>query len=711
MNSQEMKVNALLRQGNQQLRRGERSGGEKSARSYVAAGKIFGAALQIDRNNVRALKSWAYALVSEASFRSMTTRSDLLTSACQKYAAILKHSPGDWETEINLATAYTRRARVAPKGAADPLYAAAEACYLRALAFKPGEVKALAGWGRIVVSRSLLKSGHEALQRFEDAYKTMPRAFEREVPGVHLWHSWGKRLTGSAELAQGARRAACYGEAIQKYDNALRFDRREPYILNEKGKAFVKLSDCEGKGNSDERLKAAAGCFALALKRFRFYRDARFNWACVLVKQAERVSGNAAESLYASARSHFLAILRRSPGWGDGLYRWSLVSIALAKMKPVGQSDAIFEQVTSRIRQRIRIRPRNSWLRDQLAWALGEWAIARTGALADRLFAHAVVQYSASIQLRRKSPWTLNAWGHILCRWAETKKGPDAARLYAEACKKFSRTFSQDAKHDLSLYNWGIALFKRAQLSSGKKRERFLVDACKKYAASLKTKPLMVERVTQWGRVLAYWARNSGEEEKRSRVVRFQAAIIKCEEALALDSRSWAVNYEMGNLLIELAQLVERRRASRNAARGCTYLEVAVASRPSDADTRYWLGRAYWLRSRLADKTLAGKYLAAAESHLEAAIKMRPNDFWTLRHSGDVLVELANLGKSMKAARLFGDACLRYEGAAKLYPRNKGNLEAWSEALKGRSRLSSGREAGRFVKLSEEKFKLSRSLN
>jgi Tfp pilus assembly protein PilF len=223
-------------------------------------------------------------------------------------------------------------------------------------------------------------------------------------------------------------------------------------------------------------------------------------------------------------------------------------------------------------------------LRDPLAVAyvldadaLSAQATVKSGAEADRLFAHAGEKYQAALAIKPDYYQALNNWGNALQGQAEPKSGAEADRLFALASERYQAALATKPDSSEVLNNWGVALQAQAKTKSGVEADRLLTQAGEKFEAALTIKPNSREALNNWGNVLVAQAKARSDAEADRLLVQ---ACERFESALATKPDDPDVLTNWGIALSRRAEAKSDAEADRLFAQAVNKYQEALTIRP-----------------------------------------------------------------------------------------------------------------------------------
>ncbi|MGA2144376.1 MAG: hypothetical protein ABSH49_05380 [Bryobacteraceae bacterium] len=412
---------------------------------------------------------------------------------------------------------------------------------------------------------------------------------------------------------------------------------------------------------------------------------------------SSRLGGAAAtelRQLHAALSQHPDTRLAALNNWGIALSDW-------AKAKEGEEADRLFAAAGAKYAEAFRQKPDDPQVLYNWGIALSDQAKTKKGGEADRLFAAARDKYAEALRLRPDYPNALNNWGATLSDQAKTRKGEEADSLFAEACTKYAEALRLKPGFPEALDNWGAALSDQAKTWKGEEADSLFAEACTKHAEALRLKPDFPEALNNWGNALSGQAKTkNGAEADRL----FAAARDKYAEALRLKPDFPEALNNWGAALLDRARTKAGEEADRLLAAASDKYAEALRLKPHFPEALNNWGMALSDQAKTKEGEEADSLFAGAGTKYTEALRIKPDYPSALSNWGNALSDQAKTKDGGEADRLFAAASDKYAEALRLGSDFPGALNNWGAALSDQAKTKNGEEADRLFDEAEGKY-------
>jgi len=272
----------------------------------------------------------------------------------------------------------------------------------------------------------------EASEEYEVATILNPR-------NSNAFCNWGTALSDLAKTKSGSEAEEDYNNAFKKYQKAI--DYKSDYYLayNNWGNALYALAKTKFGNEVEDLYNEAISKYQGAIKYKPDYHEAYNNWGVALMKLAETKSGIEAEKLYNEAFEKYQKSIEYKPDFHGAYYNWGVALVNLAETKSGIEAEKLYDEAIEKYQKAIEYKPDfydayNNW-----GTALSYLAKTKSGSEAERLYNEAFEKYQCATEYKPDFHGAYYNWGVALSDLAKIKSGSEAEKLYNEAFEKYQQ--------------------------------------------------------------------------------------------------------------------------------------------------------------------------------------------------------------------------------------------------------------------------------
>jgi tetratricopeptide (TPR) repeat protein len=243
----------------------------------------------------------------------------------------------------------------------------------------------------------------EAIEFYNDgAFEKAARKYE-QIAGLEplsiVFNNWGSALHSLAKSKGGAVSEALYGEAIEKYRQAIAIQPDYHEAFYNFGLALNSLAVRKVSVAADALYSEAIDKYgqAIAIKpdAYQAFND----WGVALYNLGDSKCGVAADALYGEAIEKYSQAIAIQPSYYKAFYNWGLTLYSLAGSKGGVAAEALYGEAIEKYGQAIAIKPDYHKALDNWALALVKLAGIKEGAAAEVLYGEAEVICLKAVEL------------------------------------------------------------------------------------------------------------------------------------------------------------------------------------------------------------------------------------------------------------------------------------------------------------------------
>ena len=270
----------------------------------------------------------------------------------------------------------------------------------------------------------------EALEEYEVATILNPRNSE-------AFCNWGTALSDLAKTKSGSEAEEDYNNAFKKYQKAIDYKSDDYLTYNNWGNALYALAKTKFGNEAEDLYNEAISKYQGAIKYKLDYHEAYYNWGVALMELARIKSGSEAERLYNEAIAKYRRAIEYRSDNPEAYNNWGVALRDLAETKSGSEAEDLYNEAINKYREAVKYRPDHYGAYNNWGNALSDLAKTKNSSDAERLYNEAIDKYQEAIMYRPDYYQAYNNWGTALIYLAQTKSGSEAEGLYEEASEKY----------------------------------------------------------------------------------------------------------------------------------------------------------------------------------------------------------------------------------------------------------------------------------
>ena len=270
----------------------------------------------------------------------------------------------------------------------------------------------------------------EALEEYKVATILNPRNSE-------AFCNWGTALSDLAKTKSGSEAEEDYNNAFKKYQKAIDYKSDDYLTYNNWGNALYALAKTKFGNEAEDFYNEAISKYQWAIKYKLDYHEAYYNWGVALMELARIKSGSEAERLYNEAIAKYRRAIEYRSDNPEAYNNWGVALRDLAETKSGSEAEDLYNEAINKYREAVKYRPDHYGAYNNWGNALSDLAKTKNSSDAERLYNEAIDKYQEAIMYRPDYYQAYNNWGTALIYLAQTKSGSEAEGLYEEASEKY----------------------------------------------------------------------------------------------------------------------------------------------------------------------------------------------------------------------------------------------------------------------------------
>ena len=270
----------------------------------------------------------------------------------------------------------------------------------------------------------------EALEEYKVATILNPRNSE-------AFCNWGTALSDLAKTKSGSEAEEDYNNAFKKYQKAIDYKSDDYLTYNNWGNALYALAKTKFGNEAEDLYNEAISKYQGAIKYKLDYHEAYYNWGVALMELARIKSGSEAERLYNEAIAKYRRAIEYRSDNPEAYNNWGVALRDLAETKSGSEAEDLYNEAINKYREAVKYRPDHYGAYNNWGNALSDLAKTKNSSDAERLYNEAIDKYQEAIMYRPDYYQAYNNWGTALIYLAQTKSGSEAEGLYEEASEKY----------------------------------------------------------------------------------------------------------------------------------------------------------------------------------------------------------------------------------------------------------------------------------
>lgn len=270
----------------------------------------------------------------------------------------------------------------------------------------------------------------EALEEYKVATILNPRNSE-------AFCNWGTALSDLAKTKSGGEAEEDYNNAFKKYQKAIDYKSDDYLTYNNWGNALYALAKTKFGNEAKDFYNEAISKYQWAIKYKLDYHEAYYNWGVALMELARIKSGSEAERLYNEAIAKYRRAIEYRSDNPEAYNNWGVALRDLAETKSGSEAEDLYNEAINKYREAVKYRPDHYGAYNNWGNALSDLAKTKNSSDAERLYNEAIDKYQEAIMYRPDYYQAYNNWGTALIYLAQTKSGSEAEGLYEEASEKY----------------------------------------------------------------------------------------------------------------------------------------------------------------------------------------------------------------------------------------------------------------------------------
>ena len=270
----------------------------------------------------------------------------------------------------------------------------------------------------------------EALEEYEVATILNPRNSE-------AFCNWGTALSDLAKTKSGSEAEEDYNNAFKKYQKAIDYKSDDYLTYNNWGNALYALAKTKFGNEAEDLYNEAISKYQGAIKYKLDYHEPYYNWGVALMELARIKSGSEAERLYNEAIAKYRRAIEYRSDNPEAYNNWGVALRDLAETKSGSEAEDLYNEAINKYREAVKYRPDHYGAYNNWGNALSDLAKTKNSSDAERLYNEAIDKYQEAIMYRPDYYQAYNNWGTALIYLAQTKSGSEAEGLYEEASEKY----------------------------------------------------------------------------------------------------------------------------------------------------------------------------------------------------------------------------------------------------------------------------------
>ena len=172
--------------------------------------------------------------------------------ASEEYEVATILNPRNSEAFCNWGTALSDLAKTKSGSEAEEDYNNAFKKYQKAIDYKSDYYLAYNNWGNALSDLAKTKSGSEAEKLYDEAIEKYQKAVEYKPDFYAAYNNWGATLSDLAETKSGIEAEKLYDEAIEKYQKAIEYKPDFYAAYNNWGTALIYLAQIKSDSEAEE---------------------------------------------------------------------------------------------------------------------------------------------------------------------------------------------------------------------------------------------------------------------------------------------------------------------------------------------------------------------------------------------------------------------------------------------------------------------------
>ncbi len=226
--------------------------------------------------------------------------------------------------------------------------------YEVATILNPRNSEAFCNWGTALSDLAKTKSGSEAEEDYNNAFKKYQKAIDYKSDYYAAYYNWGIALSFLAQRKSGDEAEKLYNAAIEKFQRAIECKSDYPEAHNNLGNALMGLARTKSGGEVEELYRAAIVKYRKAIAYKPDFYETYNNWGNALRSLAQTKSGSKAEFLYNKAIDKYQKATESTLDSHEIYNNWGVALMELAKIKSDSEAEGLYDEAIEKYQQVIK---------------------------------------------------------------------------------------------------------------------------------------------------------------------------------------------------------------------------------------------------------------------------------------------------------------------------------------------------------------------
>lgn len=226
--------------------------------------------------------------------------------------------------------------------------------YEVATVLNPRNSEAFCNWGATLMEMAKTKSGGEAEEDYNNAFKKYQKAIDYKSDYYAAYYNWGIALSFLAQRKSGDEAEKLYNAAIEKFQRAIECKSDYPEAHNNLGNALMGLARTKSGGEVEELYRAAIVKYRKAIAYKPDFYETYNNWGNALRNLAQTKSGSKAEDLYNDAIDKYQKATESTLDSHEVYNNWGVALMELAKIKSDSEAEGLYDEAIEKYQQAIK---------------------------------------------------------------------------------------------------------------------------------------------------------------------------------------------------------------------------------------------------------------------------------------------------------------------------------------------------------------------
>lgn len=226
--------------------------------------------------------------------------------------------------------------------------------YEVATVLNPRNSEAFCNWGATLMEMAKTKSGGEAEEDYNNAFKKYQKAIDYKSDYYAAYYNWGIALSFLAQRKSGDEAEKLYNAAIEKFQRAIECKSDYPEAHNNLGNALMGLARTKSGGEVEELYRAAIVKYRKAIAYKPDFYETYNNLGNALRNLAQTKSGSRAEDLYNDAIDKYQKATESTLDSHEVYNNWGVALMELAKIKSDSEAEGLYDEAIEKYQQAIK---------------------------------------------------------------------------------------------------------------------------------------------------------------------------------------------------------------------------------------------------------------------------------------------------------------------------------------------------------------------